>query len=430
MRRIAPINKHSQRKSIALLSVFLFIYIFQPPVLKTNIRLILTIIALCYIAVNTFRHPTIRVQKDVLKPLFFIAIFTVCFVLFQIGRITLNNPPETAYIRSLTTSVLLIVIYTTIACIFLVQYSNHNGLSYSQICSAVINAGVVELCCVILSFISPGIRQTFNSLMISNVRDEQMSINFYKFTWQRTYGFADNLFDGFGYLTSIIIVITFLKGFREKKKRYVILSFVMLIMPLLNSRTGLLLSAVGYIIVLIAYFSPRKLFKYMCLAGLGIGGVLLFVNRLPAETADWVMRGVTQTLDLFGGDVDSGVYHQILVADLQFPNSIIWGAGYRPNAIGRVDIDSGYVQCIWRFGLLLSILFFGALLYYFITVFSELNNKDEKILIILLVMFLLLFFIKESPFGLLGAHILTFGLPIVMLNGQKSKETIWRSIDI
>ena len=255
----------------------------------------------------------------------------------------------------------------------------------------------LQLICVILAFIFPQVKAYFNELTIRNSLSEVI-VNVTDNEWRmsyRAFGFAENLYDRFGYAISIIISLSFLKGISSNNKGVTVLSLAMLVMPLLNARTGLLLSGIGIIIIMLNYFKPRKVVSYAAIVLAIIVSFMLIFNHLPPRLQIALTNGVDATRGLINGSEKTDVYAEILDNDIVIPQSIMFGEGLSPEKrMGYSGIDSGYIQCLWRYGVIGTILLLGGYVYSFVLALKYRRTKEHTVLVIVILTIFFIYLFK------------------------------------
>lgn len=400
---------------IFILSIYFFFYIFLPPVFGINIRIIMTLISIfvSFFVIMYYGGGKIIVSKNVINASSGIIFFIIIFYVMQLIRLFNDVTHQTEIVRY-TNVISFVIFYTISSCVFLAVLIRTLRIPYLTLIESFVYAGVIELLLVILSYFFDSMRFSFIQLIKENSISERVTEVITKYTYERGYGFSSDLFDSFGYISSLIIMISILIGIEKKQVRYIILSLLLMIMPLLNSRTGLLLALVSIFIIIISYASIKHMLTIVPV----MAALLIVLDKikyvLPEGVRLFVERGISQTLMLFEGKAE-GVYAEILVADMQFPEDLLWGNGYPPEYVGVIGVDSGYVQCIWRYGMLGTGILLVAIILFFLYSINKSNKKSMRVAIICIMCMFLIYLIKIYSLGNTGANILVFGIPIMVL---------------
>ena len=139
-----------------------------------------------------------------------------------------------------------------IACsVYVVCYCLKNNLDFKQLCSCFMYAGLVQSIFAVIMVISPSAKTFFNNLFVMHTYGsiENSGIKSWIFN-ERLYGFANVLYDGFGYGTGIIAGIAIWLMLEEKKIniKYVLYVLVLIIVPVLNSITGFFIALLAVLL--------------------------------------------------------------------------------------------------------------------------------------------------------------------------------------
>lgn len=411
--------KSNRNIDIFVLSLWFFFVLFLPPFIKTNLRMVVTVFNILWIAFQWIKYKN-RIFKLInIRLLFGFIPFVLYFFLSYYLKIVFS------YYSSLVLqefiSLLLILIHTLVTCLFLCVFCETNNLLYDDVIKALSLSGVLQLIFVLLSFFNSTIKDKLVSIMIRNASSEIMANALKTARYMRVYGFANNMFDAFGYTVSIIVVLLFAYGIYYKKFKYLFLSIIFIVMPLLNARTGVLLSALGIMLICIQSFKFRNIYKYILGLFVSVFILILLYNKLPSNSIQLLNIGYEQTVLLFSGKV-TGVYSEILSNDLVFPDNIFWGCGYAPEAINVLGIDNGYIQLLWRVGLIGIILL---ILGYTYSYFSIKRKGCSKLgLTSLFIPFFLffIFMVKIYSLGNTGINGLVFSLIFILNYYSQSND--------
>lgn len=390
-----------------LFIIIVFLYAFQPALFPINMVQVLSVYFLLFIIMHTkLRNGLVLggYSLSVIKS--FIPFFLYSTALFFFKSI-FDNGNLDAYIASYINMVLMFA-YLVIGVAGTMAIYRANHFQYPEFVHILLPVGVMQLICVIMSYFFPAIRTFFNDFTFRN-----STVNLYVNALMydaRSYGFGENLFDGFGYVTAIIIVVVFNIGIIEKNKKIAIISLLMLIMPLLNSRTGLIMAVIGILLSIFINtdkYHSLKLVRYLIIVIVAILIGIYGFQYLPEGTKSWFNRGFNETVALlFQGEI-TGVYKELLVNDVFFPNDVIFGAGASPELLVMKNADNGYVQFIWRYGLIGTLLFFIPYIK-MLNMLKKSENKIAKCMATVLIVFFFIYSMKMYPFNNSSVNYLVF----------------------
>lgn len=401
------IYKNNKRFSL-ILCAFLFLVIFRPPIVRIDLTYIIILLDIAIILYSLYKHTyTYRIKKYFISSLIGFVPFFIYFTLCQFVRIIFDNSNTGIFLEQYLAllKTFFYIVLTLIAAISLLDIFDINLSCFIENLEIVF---CIQLFCVIGAFFSSQIKNVFLQLIYKNVSVASVVTSTRLESYFRCYGFADNLFDSFGYITSLAIVVFFEYGIKHKKRFPVVLSFMLLLIPLLNARTGLLLALIGMFVVFIKNFDANKLLKYFFVGLVVLLFTIAIYKYLPETLSRWIDVGVKATINLFHGE-KSSAYDEILGADLVWPTSILFGEGTAPEVIwSHKGIDSGYIQCVWRFGLFGSILLFLG----FVKLFYIGKQKSDYVLAMAFIFFIYLF--KLYGVFNFGSVLIVYLLPVLI----------------
>lgn len=410
--------------------IFLFFFIFQPAILKLSIAHVLTMILILIIGWNSFgKHAgKISLNKDLL---FCIGGFFPFFVyyIFIMSIKLLFSSSEVSNILFYNIVIFLLVTFRIIlSIIYLYILVKDKNFDLDKLMTLFIYVAVIQTILVILAFFIPALRSFFNGLTLKYSNSVYVKNALIRDTW-RSYGFAGNIFDAFGYTTALLIVLTFIKGINKQKYWLIMLSVIMFIMPLLNARTGLYLAIIGIITTLIIFkikVTPNNTIKGIISILLIIAFALISYSQLPEATKSWISVGFDSTVKLLKTGEKVGVYSVILQDNFIFPDNILFGAGGDPMDMANLSrgIESGYIQCIWRYGLIGTMLLFIGYINLYIMAYKSSNENFKRCISLSFMAIFFIYLIKLFSIYNTGANIMIMGLPVIIILESKKKTMV------
>lgn len=404
-----------------LLSFLFFLYIFQPPLSRITLVYVLDIIFLIIILFNCGKNSKIRSNASIKRVLIgFLPFLLYFFVCMTIKILSSDGFGMTDIYYENIKRVMLTVIHLVIAVSFLLSIKKNN-YTITDIIDMFIMASFWQLICVVLSFAFPSVKTFFNNLIMTNSESEAILNALSSFGSYRGYGFAENLFDQFGYTCSLLIVLILIEGIERKKTSLTILSFLMLIASLLNTRTGLLLSIVGIIVVLLMHLDrmkPKSFFKGLVIAGVIIIAGYYVVGNLSDTAFSWVSKGMKEISSLILKNETTGTFYY-LSKDVIMPSNILFGAGGAPRNFSLVGMDTGYIQSIWMYGVIGTVLLFVGYFVVFFQLYKSSNNKKGRCIAICFSLVFFLYMIKLFSCYYPGSNFVLLGVPILLMGEQQ-----------
>lgn len=402
-----------------LLSFLFFLYIFQPTLLKINIAYVLDMVFLIIIILNNRMNPKIKINSSIKKALMGFLPFLVYFIVYIIIMLIKSDGyiENDIYYENIK-NVTLTAIHLVISVSFMLSIRKKNRYTTTDIIDIYIISSFWQLICVVLSYLSPNVRTFFNNFIINNSKIDSIVKSLLGAGSRRAYGFSGNLFDQFGFVCSLLVVLILIEGIERKKILLTILSFLMLIPSLLNTRTGMFLSLIGMIAVFMKYLV--RMTSETFLKGLVITIVVIttgyyVINKMPDVTYDWVYAGIEEIKSLLFKNEKIGTFYT-LTKNINLPNNIMFGAGGEPRDYSVIGTDIGYVKSIWRYGVIGTILLLVGYISLFYKPYKSLNKRKNRCIAICFLLLFLLYMIKLFPCFYPGSNFVLFGVPILLMD--------------
>ena len=345
--------------SSVYLVIYLFLLIFLPPIIKDiNLLLPLFVYSL-FIIVLKYRKrlvDVIRKRKDTkfLKFLFlYITIYAVTIVLNGLfsGHFYLYNYFISFY------SIMLVIICISICIIYMFLFCDKHNISFDDLIKYIIIASLIQSGITLMCLLSCSIKNFFITIMRENTGEILLSNPYH--LERRFFGFSNNMFDSYGFGTGLISLLPLYYSIRNSKKWLIAVPFLLLI-PFLNSRTGLVVFLIGFICFVIFIIKEKKYKEYIlslvCAIALAVFGIL-FVWLFNKATIEWI---ITDIKSFFDGSIYGTATSLFSDTGWKIPNGIfiLFGKGITVAGYGGLkgvlgfSSDVGYVNELWRTGLL------------------------------------------------------------------------------
>lgn len=409
-----------------LLATYLFMGIFLPPISSySSIHLVLVLsFFIIIVGLYEIRNATsIRYSIIIVRGFLPFALY---YISAQLVRCFVDSSTATIY-SDFFVQTIKVFAFCFIICTALIVIIQLFRFSVEEMVNSFMKAMIIQLVCVIASFISPSIRSGFLNQIINYSKSELVVRAIERHNFHRCYGFASNLFDSFGYLTALLILVTFVYGIHTKKHSIILISFLMLIAPLLNARTGMVLVFIGVLVTLLYYMKIKNLLRIMLWILVFVILFTAFYNLLPQSIQEFLGNGLKEIDNLMNGKASDGiVFREIFDNDFVFPDNILLGAGASPEAIGNYrGVDSGYIQCIWRYGIIGTILLFVGYIRVFHLSYNSINCKGVKVISLCFMIVFFTYLFKLYSIINYGSVFLIFGIPTILkYYGDKGKGCI------
>lgn len=421
---ISPHAHRTGTKGVACLSFYLFLCLFAPPVLPDiNFVLVLAALSIPYLVSNASTAKELLSSRAARSFCGWFSAYVVYWIIIMLVNALLSDE---RYISNYITSAysFFLVVPTCLICATTaLVYKSKHRLTSSQVIKAFILAGMAQSAFALAAFFDQGIKDALTTVMFENTGISQMQEG----SWiaeRRFYGFANSMLDLYGFGTGILAALpAFLVLFdRKTSKAWVFTIPVLLIVPFLNARTGLVLFALA--IAVASLYAGR-------ISGLSV--VATMATVLMVALIAMVVLGVIaavrpEIIDWLLGDILGTTQHNtfsILFGEsfwnLPDPLLIVTGTGHSVYSItGFTHSDVGFVNEIWRTGIIGLLLLIGAFVRPTAIVLTETQNDGAlRYLLVATVVCLAVVAVKCMPITHSGGMI--FLVTLILLCGSSAE---------
>ena len=402
---------NSKNKNLAYIVCLLFFIIFSPPILPA-INIVIPISVFCGVLLFIkFRNDTKSILNYSSMKVFFLlfAVFmTYLLTIMAINAMSGERVDISNYaIEIYRFSLLLLVTGTCI--LYLICMLKKINCKPDKLLFLLVVAGLFQSILCLLSLAFPSVKQFFVQIMLYNTNSKVIATKPWEVK-QRFFGFANDMLDIFGYGIGILAALPFYLCAYKKKWEYLLFVPFLFITVFFNSRSGLIIFAIGLICSLPALFqSQNKKQKILLLSSLLgliamlIGGLFIFNIYFP-KTVEWVTRDITSIFKFlftgYKGEMSTNTASVLFSERFwKFPDfpKIISGTGHTVFAIkGFANSDVGYVNDLWLCGIIGCLLLYGLFIYLFFKMWKLSPDRVGKCLAIFLFLSFLVFQIKAS----------------------------------
>ena len=372
-----------------LLSLFVFILLFSPPILP-GIRL-MYILALFsgLMIVTKYRHEAIEVMKSsrlgLIMKFFlglsgYIALVTILsggsvglYFIDSIGKLLLTGP-----------ALGLCVTY-------LILVFKDEKYDINQILKIIMYAGLLQAILSALAFLVPSLKVFLISIMQHNVGTAALYDPFQIET--RLFGFAGDMFDRFGYGMGMLSVVPVLLAYNTGRMRYIAVAPLFIVSAILNSRTSILMLIVMVLPMTLLVFRKyafntrrgKTMLRSLLIIILTIVGGVYAINGVFDNGNDnikgYTVSNYQSVFDYFTGE-SSAVTERDNTAERlfsgrswQLPDNVtelIFGTGHSKYEIkGLSHSDVGYTNDIWMFGVMGAIFTYSVLVFFTLKIYKR-----------------------------------------------------------
>ena len=414
-----------------LLSTFLFMLIFNPPLIRgIDFIKVSAAIALVYITFNYKRFEVFLSKPKVKSSL---SIFVI-YILYGLGVNTVwalirSTDPEHSNLNmsegiSLITTYLLLFVPVIAVCL----YTEKNRIDFLGVVECLLIAFSCQAFLVIIAFISPDIKKNFVDLIYQNSSNSYIAKIVQGSSTRRVYGLASNLWDHFGGSCAIMFGVCaclFQQGYNKR----IINAALIVFMVYLNSRTALL-TCIVLLGITICYqfknsFSVETIIKLLMSFVFCYIAFQVISNSISGTTSDWVSDAFDNIKMFFSDSREESSLNSYFNDFVFFHDNyitVIFGQGLRPRDIIGKNSDIGYVEIIWRYGVIGSILLYVS--YFNLMRKARSDNKMYNQIVLYILIVLVLFHMKINILGVnsttIVANLVLFSL--LSYNSDNEKE--------
>jgi hypothetical protein len=407
------------------LIIYFFIAIYAPPFSSLNILFLLMIHSLISIV---FQHRNrvigILERSGIITFILIIAIM----LLMQFSSYLRTNIIGVRYpeIQSIylfyQTFVLMISMFVVIT--YILCTLDKYDISHIELLNILVFAGLIQSGLSFLAYFFPSIRFAFLNIIGNNSGLSSLYSNYSSYLSYRGYGFSINLLDAFGFGTGLLGGISFILG--NKNKKYYLATLFLTLTTLLNSRTGLIVIALSIFIWIFngknTFLTINKVFR------LFISTIILFISYLILlpkvllvvfnSTKDQIIKNTSRDL-LAVINFDYKTLSSELWILPESTTTLMLGDGI---SVNTTLTTIGFVNSIWAFGILGSILIY--FIFTYIVVKAIRLNKDDSVSFMINIMMLLVFYIIQLKMPVFtynaGTFIMYFYIVYSIFNKKKN----------
>lgn len=446
----AIFKKSRQSKYKATFILYIFCLLFAPPIIpKINVGLLAVIFSTLLIFTK-YKQSYIKVLKTsgILKfSAFFVLFLIYLFITTGINVLLLGERVQLMHYITLWYRYFLIVPVLAFACIYICLRARELNYSPKDLLYCFIFASLLQCILVFLTLIFPSLKDLFIKIIYQNTGDEYLSIAWV--TDRRGFGFSNTFVDSFGWGMGLIATLPLFLIKKDNLKPVLLIPFL-LIISLVNARTGLVMFAIGIVFGLYILFltlkGSRLKAKLISLGWINLAIVMLIILcviilLLNPLTLKWVGSGIasflpdtatqpnalSDAIDSLKNDADTTTT-EVLFSDrfwnLPKDYILLFGSGHSiGGAKGYENSDVGYVNDLWIGGIIGSAILYLAFLTIFKSAFKSAKGFAFKSLVLFLWVCFLIFQIKANSITFSAGLNTTLPILFYIIHHSKNSET-------
>ena len=373
--------------------LLMFLFLFAPPLIpKINFIIFMGIIAAFYLFTEYKKEVSTLVGNQKFKNLV-ILIFVSYIYIATIMLLGLFFDPVNAanYLKTIY-RIFLVFPVTIIISLFLLFNFKEKKYNKIQILKVIISAGLIQLIFTVSMVVFSPLRDLLLMIIHFNTGNE-LSQNLWHLQ-RRFFAFSQNVFDTFGYGTGIIAALSLFYALYTNKYKLIILFPLLLLVPLFNARTGIIIGMLGLFYIFLYLMIDGKVIKMIKISvlalilSISIIPVYSYLSEKSPETIMWVESGYLDIISVIKGEEGSDSATVILSDEKwELPDDLrlVFGSGHTVfEADGYRHSDIGYVNDIWLVGIVGFIIFYSFFALLLVYAIQRSISKLDTILILYL----------------------------------------------
>lgn len=402
------ITEVQEKKKLDIgLILYLFCFMFAPPILPINFIFVLSAFSIIILMRNYRKQYMYVIQKSGIKNFtVLLYLYLVYIALIMVVNIVCGDVETLANYIIIFYRFTLVTPIITSCVVYIILKIEKNGFDIEDLIKHFILAGMIQAVLSMLAFMNHNIREILINIM-RQYESTEVSAYIYE---RRLYGFANGLYDLFGWGTGLLAALPFFMYKRDNKKYLITVPFL-LIPPLLNARTGIVIFSCGVAVYILFLYNKNfySVMKKIILLLVGVLSVYLVFNWIKNNnpiTYNWILEGVYGVAAQISnsGERTGGMttlFSENFWRLPEFPD-IIFGVGhsvYDLKSNSRyVHSDVGYVNYLYMGGIVGSVILYGIFFSLFKRVIRRNADKNVKWLLIFLGITIVVFNIKAMAF--------------------------------
>lgn len=406
------ISKGELGKLVSLFySIILFLVVYNPPIYAGISFSVLAVLFSILIIISNRKilHKILsnRSIRSLLRLFLFFSFYFFIVALFNFF-ITANDNT----IQSINDFLVSYVSFFLVT-FAIVIWAIKKNISFDQLCKLYLEAGIIQIILVFLCLASPSIKTIFNDMTVSNTNSEKISMGYEFESAYRNFGFASTLYDIFGFAMAVLGIMSLAQALKGKKYYYIV-SLAFAIAASINARSAFIIYIAGFMVMILAPKDGKiragMIMRATILLSIIFVGVYFLFSWILKDTSSeqllWLASAITETQSLSGGQSE-GFYDALFNRFIFFPDglSLIFGTGMPPHLAINKNSDMGYIQNIWQFGIVGSIMIYAFYIKLFRNAIKKLEWPDKTMLKTILIM-MAIYLVKLTCFGYSQASVI------------------------
>ena len=371
-------------KHSPLLIIFVFLFIYTPPILPINI---LHIVAGLSYALLLLKYKRVVVsfyrEKRILR--LNVGVVYASIILAVIMFFT------TKMYISIYNIIIIVVEVLPISLLVTILFKRYE-YQIDNIYDLLLNVALIQAAISMIMFINP----MFKNFIVDNFFNFYDSESMSYWVKYRVHGFSSGMMFGMPVVQGFMAIIALIFSLR-KSLWYLWYIPPLIISAVINARTGVIVFVIGIIVLLylcIREHRFKEMLKLVCIIIVLINTasfLVSFVEQRSEITASWIADGYNETINFLKGNKTG--YYQALSNMIFFPDvsTLLFGSGqnYFYSKYKDYSTDVGYINDLFLGGIFYTLLLYMSIIQFILS--GSKNNQRERKNITLIILIVMLF---------------------------------------
>lgn len=284
------------------LVILIFFLLFSPPIIP-KINTAIFAAAVVFFVLLAFHRKELKetiVDSGILKFTIIMAMFYFYVAIITVINYFTGEFVQLMHYITLWYRYFLIVPMLVVCCIYICIRCKKKNYTLYDLSMCYVYAGMIQFVLVLIALLIPAVKASFVDFIYKNTGDIYLGT-----PWvmeRRGFGFSNSFVDSFGFGMGIVAVLPL---FFLKKSREMIALFVpcLILVSLVNVRTGLIMAAIGLLFSLPVVFKAFKKSKVKIIA-VALASVMLlcvFIGTVYVKnpkTLAWIFEDVVSMVGI------------------------------------------------------------------------------------------------------------------------------------
>lgn len=342
-----------RKKNNIYVIVFLFLYIYYPPLISINMIHILAALSTFNMVVFYCNDKPIKLImeiyfKNIIGYMCIAVSYLICILLVS------NNELITIY------PYLIIIVEIPICVMYICLYFIKNKYDIYDVLNVLLTVGIIQAIIATLCFFIPSVKDiVINVFSKSLNRANQSSELIYYMANVRLNGLSSNL----TFTTPVVQTLLGLISIHlalNKNFKYIVFFPILFFSAVINARNSLIVLTYGMmILVFMSVKKPKSILKLIFISIVTIILTPIFVGMIKNSSElvfKWISDGFDEIIKFFQGN-NVGYFETVTNYFIRFPEGlqIIFGTGRRIFGLELgLGSDIGYINDLWLGGIIFT----------------------------------------------------------------------------